>query len=211
MRRAKMKYSAFVLGLCLALSSVSRAGSAELAGPTVTYQEWHFTTNTNPAAPEVDDNPIGDFPELNARLQGAFFAPNLTWEDGIWRDSALTITIDIPNNQVPNPYKRVLVQMLIQGDLVLSWIRDGEGNDFERISRQMEPAENDPSWLLVTDEWRIEPNPFFERLCYGLSGVDGTEAMIDWIKIQTVCVPEPASIGLLVIGGVSLTFLKRRR
>jgi hypothetical protein len=205
-----MKYSAFGMGLCLVLSAVSWAGLAEVpTGATATYQEWHFTTSTNPAAPEVDDNPIADFPELKAQVRGAFFTPNLVWENGIWKDSALTITIDIPNNRVPNPYKTVQVQMLIRGDLVLSWIRDGEGKDFERLTRLIEPAPGNQGWLLVTDEWRIEPNPSFERLCYGLLGVNGTPAMIDWIKVHTVCVPEPASLGLLLAGGICLFRFKR--
>jgi hypothetical protein len=207
-----MKYLAFITSFCLALPAVSWAGIAEIpTGATATYQEWHFTTCANPAAPEVDDNPIADFPELKAQVRGAFFTPNLVWENGIWKDSALTITIDIPNNQVPNPYKSVLVQMLIRGDIVLSWIRDAEGNDFERLSRLVEPAGCTQDWFLVTDEWRIEPNPSFERLCYGLNGVNGTLAMIDWIKVHTVCVPEPASLGLLLAGGCCLLRLKKAR
>ncbi len=207
-----MKYLSFVMGLCLVLSAACWAGFVEIpAGATATYQEWHFTTNANPAAPEVDDNPIADFPELKAQVRGAFFAPNLVWEDGIWKDSALTITIDIPNNRVPNPYKSILVQMMIRGDIVLSWIRDSEGKDFDRLSRLVEPAGCNQDWFLVTDEWRIEPNPPFERLCYGLNGVNGMPAMIDWVKVHTVCVPEPASMGLLAVGGCCLLRLKRGR
>lgn len=208
-----MKYVGLIMGLCLALPAVSWAGFVEIpTGATATYQEWHFTTDVNPAAPDVDQNPIGDFPELKAQVRGAAFFPNLVWEGGIWKDSSLTITIDIPNNRVPNPYKSVLVQMLIRGDIVLSWIRDGEGNDFDRISRLVEPAsDNLEGWFLVTDEWRIEPNPCFERLCYGLNGPNGTPAMIDWIKVHTLCVPEPACLGLFLAGGCCLFRLKIAR
>lgn len=207
-----MKYSGIVLSICLAFIGIARAGLSEVpAGATVTYQEWHFTTDANPAAPEVDENPMGDFPDLTARISGAAFFPDLRWEDGTWKDTALTITIDIPNNQAPNPYKGVLVQMLIKGDLVLSWIRDGQGNDFDRVSRLVEPVETDcDHWFLVTDEWMIEPNPNFERLCYGLNGQDGSDGMIDWIKVYTVCTPEPASLGFILAGGCWLVRLKRR-
>ena len=206
-----MRYVGILLGICLAGSAMVQAGLTEIPGATVTYQEWHFTTDANPAAPDVDENPIGDFPELTAQIRGSAFCPDLQWEDGIWKDSALTITIDIPNSQAQNPYKSVLVQMLIKGDIVLSWIRDGQGNDFERLSRIMEPVGTYcDNWFLVTDEWKIEPNPSFERLCYGLNGRDGTCAMIDWVKVYTVCVPEPASLGFILAGGYWLIRRKKR-
>ncbi len=206
-----MRYAGILMGIWLVVSGPASAAFLIPSGAVETYQEWYFTTSQNPAAPEVDDNPIGDFPALTAQIGGAAFFPNLRWENGVWKDTALTVTIDVPNNEVPNPYKVVTVQMMVQGDIVLSWVRDGQGNDFERLSRLIEPSgtENDP-WFLVTDQWRIEPNPMFERFCYGLNGFDGGDAAIDWVKIRTLCVPEPASLGLLLAGGGWMMRRKRR-
>lgn len=190
-----------VVGTCFVLTQMTQAVIVDPPhGPQVTHQEWHFDTPFNPAAPEIDHNPFGQFPDLKAIVQGSVFMPDLQWCQGIWSDKSLTVTLDVPNFPVQNPYKMIHVTMRVKGDLMLSWVKDMQGNDFPYLELVRSMEESCGGWYILRDTWRIEPNPNAERLCYGFNGTVENRAAIDWIKVHTTCVPEPASMTLLALG-----------
>ena len=66
---------------------------------------------------------------------------------------------------------------------------------------------NSDGWITDAYDFIIEPNPEFEVI--GLKFEPGAVAFVDQVVIDTICVPEPATMALLAIGVFAL--LKRRR
>ena len=171
-----------------------------------TYQEWDFNTPERPAPASYQDNEFATEPLL-AEVSGSVFGGNLQHSNGIWTDSSLKVTMGIPNNPVLNPYKIIEVEMRYQGQIMESWVADIEGNDFpySHLDRVIENCQD--GWKVVKDVWEIRPNPYAEKLCYGLNGL-GQTAALDYIHVHTRCVPEPATLGLISLG---LMLVRRRK
>jgi len=56
---------------------------------------------------------------------------------------------------------------------------------------------------------RIKPNPFCEEIIIDFFVPAGEEAYIDSFEVATMCIPEPATMAILTLGGLAL--LRRRR
>ena len=61
-------------------------------------------------------------------------------------------------------------------------------------------------WLTEVYEWVLSPNPAWEEFFLGF---EAAPAYVDQVVIDTMCVPEPGVLSLLVVGGVAL--LRRRK
>ena len=61
-------------------------------------------------------------------------------------------------------------------------------------------------WLILTKGWRIEPNPQSEEIYLEIfdSGAD-----INYLIVNTICIPEPATVMLLALGVI--TWIRRRQ
>jgi hypothetical protein len=200
-----MMKKSLVLFAVMCFSASLAFGVMEL-GPTETYQEWGFDTPDNPAPTTMQINPFAQEPLL-AVIKGDPFSGNLRNENGVWTDSSLSVTMVIPNNPVSNPYKEIKVEMKYQGQVMLSWVKDLQEMDFPvaTVSSEIEDLGN--GWKILRDTWRIEPNPYAEKLCYGVSGL-GQIAALDYIHVYTNCIPEPATLALM---GLGLGFVIRRK
>lgn len=178
-----------------------------------TYQEWRFDNdNDTLVVPEEMNNPYG-----NATAQitvGEFGSGWMAggppgWEqEGFWdigRDGS--IVLDIDNSLEPLLYKEIWVQVTyLQGPSEQPGLTV-IGADF--ISQQTILVAPDPpsSWYLHQSRWRIEPNPDHEQIV--LIGNPLWGSVIDQIVVHTICIPEPASIMLLLLGVGAI--LRRRR
>jgi len=67
-----------------------------------------------------------------------------------------------------------------------------------------------PGWVTAAYEFTIEPNPLWEEiyLKFEFSPNPTPAAYVDQVVIDTWCIPEPATLGLLFVGGLALV---RRR
>jgi hypothetical protein len=172
--------------------------------PGTTRQVWQFDTNASPALPEIDENQYGD---ATAKIGNALHPDAFSWADGIWTGSKFSVTMDIPNNPVANPWKEVLVEIVYKGTIVDEWARDCEWNEFENLMSY--DVQLDNGWTKRVDLWHIEPNPNSERLCYGFNPVvTGAPAAVDSITISTICAPEPVTMLLLSLGAIVLRKVK---
>lgn len=176
-----------------------------------TYQLWDFETAANPATPTEFVNDYG-IPEALIE-DTSFQQTGLTYDQrGIWYAQEMKAVLTIDNQPIANPYKEITVEIVYQGDIVLSWARNGQGEDFSLIDRQSMSLDN--GWKKIVDTWRIEPNPDKETLCYGFNGLMDdqdvyiSDAAIDLIKVSTVCIPEPATLLLLSAG---LVLFRRKK
>jgi hypothetical protein len=173
--------------------------------PGTTRQVWQFNTGEKSALPEIDENPYeGD---LVAKITNALHPDAYSWADGVWSGSKFSITMDIPNNPVANPWKEVLVEVIYQGTIVDEWAMDSDWNEFEKLMTYDTCLGN--GWMKRTDLWYIAPNPNSERLCYGFNpAVTGAPAAVDSITVSTICVPEPVTMMLLSLGAMFLRKVK---
>jgi len=195
------------------LAGISEAVPAERQ----TYQLWTFDGDDNPAAPEVDENPFGvatarftvTSPEDPLEpIVGPVWYQELSGRGGVWfGHPKLNASMWIPNRPEADQYKEIWVEVGFQGyvdNFSLAPVPAGG------IVRQTEYAvvDEEDNWKTLTLAWYIEPNPYEELLCIG---IENTGAKIDYISIETICVPEPASICILAAGSAGLLLRRRRR
>ena len=57
--------------------------------------------------------------------------------------------------------------------------------------------------------FRFEPQPGWEQVVLTGSMLDGQHVLLDQIDVDTHCIPEPATMGLLGIG--TLALIRRRK
>jgi hypothetical protein len=182
--------------------------------PGSTHQKWEFNTgpDTNPP-PETDlDNPYGD-PVLTVLPSGNLpedsYYEELAGRIGVWElDGAFVI--EIPNRPDPDPWKWLWIQLTWMPDAqsgvpqIIVEAEDAQAvpiTDIELID-EVETPIGDP-WHHITYVYEIWPNPAFETIYIGGS------IFVDEIVIDTICIPEPATMGLLAFGGLPL--LRRKR
>ena len=187
--------------------------------PGSTSQEWDFLTgDITPDAPmdylpdgqEVPyDNPYGGALAWYYPGTGQHWWPELDGRIGVLPLSG-AIYLDIWNTPEPNPLKEIRLQITWQQQVM------GEApvilfDHFEPGSEPFEgqvvdevtmPLEGD--WQHTTFDLTIMPNPFFETIRIG-GAID-----VDQIVVDTICIPEPSSITLLLCGLASLIVWRRR-
>jgi hypothetical protein len=61
-------------------------------------------------------------------------------------------------------------------------------------------------WWRRTELWEIDPQPASETITISTSGL----SMIDQVAVDTRCVPEPATMGLLACGALGLIARRKR-
>ena len=186
--------------------------------PPTTYQRWDFTNSANPALPsDVHNSYQTPYKQVQANIVGD---PLETWgwyssyngRSGVWHGNNLEMTLQIPNRYIDprtpcysTTYKEIYLEMIYQGIPREPTIAALPENTVERICQTIITEQD--GWKRLIQCWRVRPNPYEEFICVGLGGTGGS---IDRITVDTKCIPEPATILLLTLGGV-MTALKKRR
>ncbi len=214
------------LGVSVALAlGISPASAHDVLGPDwrglfpdqMTYQEWTFDDADNPAPPEVIINPfgdasaditVGDFSEGWFESLGGFGTQTGFWDIG---GVGGQIVLDIDNAGTPNPVKEIWVQVTYWCDIQQAptvEVPGGELVDFQpEYLIEHAPAGGD--WLLDLWVFQIRPNPDHEQIV--ITSDQDLGSVIDQIVVDTWCVPEPATLGLAVVGLLALIARARRK
>jgi hypothetical protein len=157
-----------------------------------TYQDWTFSSGVNPIAPDVGiANPYG-IPE--ATVTNGSWTQYFDNHVGVWDlGSNSFIDVVIPNApDHPEWTKLLWTQLTWQGDLPNVSVNGLLGQLVET-----DPLP-DTNWSHSTWLITLPNNPPTETL-----HITGTTHLGE-IVVDTLCVPEPSTIALLAMGGLSL-------
>lgn len=174
--------------------------------PNTTFQHWTFDTDqstggggTGQWIPEVADNPYGQ-PYIDTFWGDETWLPDYEGRSGVMRMWAGIAYINLPNVPDPDDWKIVWLQSTWSGDPVMWTFSDPPAADIFDLGT----IDLGDGWFHTTYEIWIPGNPPFETI--GLNNSNGT-TYFDQIVVDTICIPEPASLLLL---GFAAVLLRRR-
>jgi len=211
----KMKRMILVLVACALWAAPALAvpslGWWERGDPGSTYQKWDFSTQAAliPETEETDQNPYGT-PVAAILQNGAGWATSFYDRMGVWGNhpNPLNIALYIPNQPVPNTYKEIWLEIGYKGIITGILVQPIPGGRVEAILQTNEPVDTVNGWYKAIYAWRIYPNPYGENI---LIGATGTGGFVDYIKVDTICIPAPGAVLLGSIGVGLVGWLRRRR
>ena len=185
--------------------------------------EWYFNAETSPAGilPDDWDTPfavptatiVGDASGVEYIDEIDLDGDSVGDRFGIWKtDGYFEFAIDNSDVTGPGTYKDIVVQMIFDSSPAPAvdrfWLRYSA--DGGAVSTGIEPDETialDEEYSYARWEFRLPTNPT-EEIVFMLPYY--CDLYVDAIRIDTVCVPEPATMGMLGLGGV-FSLLRRRR
>jgi len=209
----RISTSLMLAGLC-ALVSVQAAVGDDInpppwrGQPGSTFGMWEYLTPDPHPQPDVGIYPYG-LPTTTV-TPGLFQAWMPVWggQEGVWPLSG-EILVNIPNRPEPLPYKDIWIQLTWAQQAPNVWpavseIRFGVPATLERqiVLGPTGEVGGDGLWYHSTYSIRIMPNPDWEQIL--ITGA----VNVDELVIDTICAPEPATLGLIVLGGLAV--LRRR-
>ena len=208
-----MKRVAIVFAFLGLIFAVSTASADDFNAPDwredpyTTYSIWEFDTDTNPTGPDSWSYVPGDYtPALTSptlTVSGlATHKPEDMGEYGVWKFED-DIAIEIDNFPEENDYKEIWMQ--------LTYYASGPPDVYAEVGVDTfwgTEIFSEASGDYIHGIWQIiiEPNPSSEVIF--IAPRDCT-AYMDEIVIDTICIPEPATICLLGLGALAL--LRKRK
>ena len=214
-------HKSFIMQLIIAACCISTAVFAhDLVPPAwrgypgTTFQTWTFDDAEYSALPEIISNPFGAaIAGINVGQYGSgwhYQLPGLGTQTGYWDIGGVggSITIEIDNVPVQNPYKEIWIQITYYDDITGAPDVFVPGSTLvsSELGMLVEHIATGGDWMLDQYVFRIEPNPSHETI--QILSDPQWMSVIDQIVVDTYCVAEPASISLLAFGAI--TFLFRR-
>jgi len=181
-------------------------GAGPAAFATTTSQIWYFNDDNPTPMPDVVNNAPGIDPASMLVTPG----PQGGWDDGAWELSG-EIDVILDNDPRPREYKTIHVELTWMPGILDSFLPDRPlvGVEAAQIGRVVTDITHVPlagsPWTLSIYDITIWPNPPEEWIA-----IKGN-IVVDELSIDTECVPEPATMGLLGLGSLALLRYRRKR
>jgi hypothetical protein len=182
--------------------------------PAATHQFWDFTpghvigpipNDGYSAKPEVVSNPD----PLNVVASISVGGINHGSWDGVTQftsNRSISINLELPNYPTLNEYKEI-------------WVDIGSNVAPEDITISATPTNIPFVYTILSGPGpsgiaefgvRIEPNPYVEKVGFVLYALSPTVPVtLDYIHVDTICIPEPATVGILSLGALCLLRKKK--
>jgi hypothetical protein len=173
-------------------------------GGSVTHQVWEF--NDDPIVPMISENPFG---LAQIEVVGGSYPDPVIGPDGVtllntWHidQDGGSLVISVPNDPRPNDRKVIFIQLTSDKGPLLGY---PTSNPPGTVSYPKPAINHDGTgWYTYTAQIDIPFNPPFETITYCFP----ESTNISELVVDSICVPEPASLSLLAVGGLAL--LRRR-
>jgi len=194
--------------------------------PYFTHQQWEFSTADNPSGPEPGYVNPNDVPSAlvsgdvlwvgDPTPYGLQTARRGLWVTGSFTEATTgTVTLEVPN-VAAWPEKLVWLQLtyFLAGSLGAEYdsqLFTPGGEDIMVVvgSEMAVPVPGEAGWFYYEIMWHVMPQPDSETLQATINLPAGAVLALDEVAVDTICLPEPATLGLLATGGLAL--LRRRR
>ena len=181
----------------------------DLTDDGATYARFDFPTDQwNPV---VIDNLYGT---AVLDIENCFYEPTIDWNGNpvsVWHvgpGGKISITVD--NKPEPDEYKLIFWQITATGSPTATGNPPSTGlpNTTYPPTGIPHGQKGDTPWYDYNGAIRIEPNPDQVTITFE----DFVECTyIEEIVIDTICAPEPATLGLLAVGSALMLVRRRRR